>query len=403
MGFIRNVLICVLLFGVGTRVSAQQIGFSLPQDSTRVVIPYTESNNLIILRVNINGKAILNFILDTGTQFSILTDKGIGDELGFNYIREIPMGSTPEGPIVGYSANELNLELSDGGGVMTNDNHSMLVLENDFMDLSNLAQSPVHGLIGKDIFDQFVVEIDRDRKQLTLHDPPSFKAPAGYSVVPLTMENGKPKIRVETIFENWDELAEDMLLKTGAAHTVLFDSDQNLFLVPPKKIETVLGVSGSGDIGGHVGRVREVKIGEYTFEEPVTSFTNEQTKDVNRGSIGMGILGRLDMIIDFQGKRILVRPGKMYGKGFEHDMSGIKIAIEGDKFFIRYVQKESPAEKVGIVVGDQLLAVNGEQLTNENFNKVSSIFSKKPDKKITLTFLKDGAEVEVSFKLVKFI
>ena len=151
---LRNVLICSLLIGFVSRISAQQIGFSLPPDSTKAIIPYTESNNLIIVPVNINGKAILNFILDTSIQFSILTEKKIGDEIGLNYLRKISMGTTSEGPIYGHSANELNMELS--GGVMTNDNHSILVLEDDFMNLSSLAQMPINGLIGKDIFEQFL-------------------------------------------------------------------------------------------------------------------------------------------------------------------------------------------------------------------------------------------------------
>ncbi len=403
MTLFRIILICALFVSSTCQVSAQHIGFTLPPDSTKVNIPYREFNNLIVIKVNINGRAVLDFILDTSVQYSILTDKSIGDELGLNYIREVPMGKSSESTNLGYEANELNLELSEGDGVMTNDNHSILVLENDFMDLSNLAQSPVHGLIGKDIFEPFVVEIDRNMKQLVLHDPESFSVPNGYVSIPLAFENGIPKINVKTIFENWDELGEDMLLKTGAPHTILFDSDQNIFLVPPKKIESILEVNESIQVEGHIGRVREVKIGEFVFEDAIASFTKEQTKEVNRGSVGMGLLSRLDMIIDFRGKRMLVKQSKNSIKGFEYNLSGIKISMEGEQYFIRYVQKGSPSEEAGIVVGDQLMAVNGEKLSSKNFNEVVSMFSKKPDKKITLTLLKDGLKKDISFRLVRFI
>ena len=401
MNFLKTTFLCVLVTFAVHESQGQQIGLSLHKDSTRAIIPFRTYNNLIVIGVNINGRTLLDFIVDTSVQFTVLSEKSIGDELGFNYLRKIPMGTNADGANFGYSANELNIEL--GNGVFSGDNHSILVLENDFLGLSNLAQVPIYGLIGKDIFEHFVVEIDQDRQVLILNEPASFVVPTGYDPIPMKIENGKPKINVDTIFENWDELSEYMLLKTGAAHTVFFDSDQNIYLIPPKKIETILGVSGAGEVGGYIGRVREVKLGSNVFEEPIASFTKEQEKDKNRGSIGMGFLSRMNMIVDFQGGTLFLKPSRSFGKTFEYDLSGIKINTVGEAFYIRYVQKGSPAEKVGINTGDQLVAVNGERLTSKNFNKVVSVFSSKVGKKITLTLSKDGTETEVTFKLMRFI
>ncbi len=173
--------------------------------------------------------------------------------------------------------------------------------------------------------------------------------------------------------------------------------------MPPRKIETILGRGNAGEVTGQVGRVREVKIGKFIFENPIASFTDKQIEGVNRNSVGMGFLGRFNMIVDFNNAKLYLKPNRDYNDSFEFDMSGIRIAPSGEKFVISYVLPDSPAEEAGIKEGDQVISIEGELLTTENLNEITSVFSSKPKKKVTLTVIRDGQEKEISFRLVRFI
>lgn len=393
-------LMCLLT--QGGNLYAQQIGLNLPKDSTKVSFSFQVANSMVIIPVGINGKLVLPFILDTSVEFTTLTNKSLGDEMGFNYLRKMVLAQSPEGLIHGYSANELYYELP--GGVFTGDNHSMMVLDYDFLGLSTLAQSSVYGLIGRDIFSRFVVDINMDKQLLTLHEPKSFTPPAGYEAVPLKIEDGKVKLAITTVFENWEKQTTYFSVKTGAPHTVFIDSDQNIYNVPPRKVETVLGKGNTGDVYGAVGRVREIVIGKSRFENALASFTKDQINGMDRSSVGMGLLSRFNMIVDFQGGTIYLRPNKTFTKLFEFDLSGIKISPIGDgRFYIDFVQQGSPAAQAGLQVGDQVVSINEAVLTDENFAKTVLQLNDRPDKKITLKILQGDVQKEVSFKLIRFI
>ena len=162
-------------------------------------------------------------------------------------------------------------------------------------------------------------------------------------------------------------------------------------------------MTSEGVIEGHVGRLREIKMGKHSFESPIASFTKNQTKGNNRSSVGMGLLNRFDMIVDFQGGTLFIKPNRSFTENFEYDMSGIKITSANEnEFIINYVQANSPAAKAGINVGDKLLAINGKDLTDQNYQGAASIFKKKP-RKVTLKILRGSETKEISYSLIRFI
>lgn len=391
----------LLIVAVSSVASAQQFGFNLPQDSTYTRIAFNTNNNIMTIQVGINGRIVLPFIVDTSIEHTILTEKSIADQFGINIQRKIQLGSSPEGPLFGYSANGALIELD--GGVYSGDNHSLMVLDYDFLGLSETAQSLVYGIIGRDLFGRFVVEIDNDRQVMTLWEPSAFAPPSDYDAIPIKFEGSDAKISVSTTFQNWEELQEYYLLKTGTPHTILYDNKNNVINMPYQNVETTLGRGSSGELLGHVARTRTISLGKYDFEEPIASFTSRQDAEKNRGSIGMGLLNRFNMIVDFHGATLYLKPNRRFNENFEFDMSGIKIAPNGDKFFLSYVQAGSPAEKAGLQVGDQVLEINREAITPDNYTEITSVFSSKPDKKITLKILQRDKESEVTFRLTRFI
>jgi hypothetical protein len=381
---------------------AQQIGFALPADSAKVSFPIEIHNNLIVLPVIVNSQKVLRFILDTSVEHSVLTQKSLGDQMGFDYGRKFAMGKIGDRVVNGYVANGVELELP--GGVATGVNHSIMVLDYDFYGLSDLAQTRIDGLIGYDVLSRFMVDINLTTKTMTLYAPGKYQVPKGYEAIPIVIEGQRPYLKADVIFENWDKVRSKMMIKTGAAHTFLFDSDSNVYHIPSLNLEVPLGKTPNGEIIGHVGRIRSLTIGKIQVENPVVSFTKQSVYGKDGSSIGMGFFSRFDLVIDYSRGELHVRKNREFAKSFEYDMSGVRIVESGrGAFEVVYVQSGCPAEKADVRVGDQVLAINGTQLTIQNFSALMSQLRDKPDKKVTIRLKRGANEFDASFKLVRFV
>lgn len=379
-----------------------QFGFSIPADSGRVEIPFEQSNNLIIIPVTFNNDVTLKFILDTSVEYSIISQKYVGDGLGMKYLRKIQLGSAGGEPTFGYSATGAQMSI---GAATTSSNHTMLVLENDFMNLSNIARTRVYGVIGYDLFGTFIVEINHSKSKLILHPRNSFKPPKGYDEIPIDVIARKAFLPVDIVFENWDTETKKFQIKTGATHTVLFNSDSNLFHLPARKLEIPLGMGPTGQVEGFVGRVRKLQIGNDEFEDVIASFTKTvigSTKET--GSIGMGILSRFDMLMDFSGSKMYVKKNRAFSKSFEYDLSGMRVDTESENsFVVTHIIPNAPAANAGVQEGDRVISVQGETLTDENLNRLLRLFLDKEGKRIKLVIERNGEQKEISFTLTRLI
>src|SRR5690606_41597225 len=81
-----SIILMVFLSG---SLDAQVPGFFMKKDSRRVVVPFSQVNNLIIIPVSINGGPPLNFLFDTGVKSNILFSKSIGSQLEMTYARKL--------------------------------------------------------------------------------------------------------------------------------------------------------------------------------------------------------------------------------------------------------------------------------------------------------------------------
>ena len=349
-----------------------------------------------------NKEVTLRMILDSSVEYCILSQKSVGDQLGVNYLRKIKLGSANGIPNYGYSANGVQLSV---GAASTGPSHSMLVLETDFMNLSNVARTDVDGVIGFDLFGAFVVEINHSKNKLVLHPRASFNAPKGFKEVNMDVVARKAYLPADIVFENWDEETKKFQFKTGATHTVLFNSDSNLFHLPARKLEIPLGMGPEGPIQGYVGRVRELSVGGEVFENVIASFTKgEVGKSKETGSVGMGVLSRFDMCVDYGGGKLYLKKNKDFSKSFEYDLSGMRVDADGEmRFNVTHVIANSPASKAGLKVGDQVISIQGEKLTNKNFNKLLRIFLEKEGRRVKMEILQSGERKEVSLILSRLI
>jgi len=79
----------------------------------------------------------------------------------------------------------------------------MLGLEKDYLELRNYLGTDVQGVLGYEVFSRFVVEVDYEKKRLSLTLPQYFKPKKSSRVLHISIEDTKPYMQVSGGNERW--------------------------------------------------------------------------------------------------------------------------------------------------------------------------------------------------------
>jgi len=387
-----------------------EIGFSIDGNSDQVSIKFENHNNLIIIPVMINDILPLKFILDSGLKTAILTDRYYTDLLNINYSRTIPViGADGNVLVEAFVASNITLSLPG----ITGKGQSILALDKDFLQLKNFMGIEIHGIIGYELFNRYMVQIDYDNSILTFYEPSSVKVPRSYEEFDITIEESKPYIEAVVIQKDQTKIKGKFLIDTGASMAISLDlSADNDIYVPNKNIEALLGRAIGGDISGYISRVDKVILGGLEFDDVLTSFPNpgsytDALRIPNRkGTLGGNIFNRTNLIIDYQNKKVYLKKGLYYKKKFEYNMLGIELEAEGlklDKFKVVNVLKGSPAEANGIQLGDYLIRLNGVNASELKLSGISNLFRDKEGRLVRMRFQRGDKTFNKRIRLRRMI
>ena len=408
----KILFIAFLSIGISTTTFAQntEIGFKINGNEDQVSFKFENHNNLIVVPILLNNTLPLKFILDTGLKTAILTDRFYSDLLNVNYSRSIPVvGADGNVLVEAFVANNVTLSLPG----ITGKGQTLLALGEDFLQLKSFMGLEIHGIIGYELFQRYVVEIDYDNEMLTFYQKDSFKPSRSYESIDITIEEFKPFVDAEITQQDNSKVVGKFLIDTGASMAVSLDAsaDENIY-VPKKNIEALLGRAIGGDISGYISRTKKVSLGSFDFTDVLTSYPNpgsytEALRTPGRiGTIGGNILNRTNVIIDYHNKKIYLKKGQYYKKKFEYNMIGIEVVAEGPKlnqFKIVNVVEPSPASQNGIKEGDYLVRLNGINAENYTLTKISNLFRDKEGRKIRLRIMRGDKILKKRLRLRRII
>ncbi len=362
----KVLLLIVLSFHFAVSIRAQVPGFFMKEEASKVKIPFYSSNSLIILPVSINGNTKLNFLIDTGVRSNILFSKKLGDALGLEYTRRLSITGADGSTSIMAQVSPINsIDLGPVEGKL----QSLLVLEEDFLELESVIGVPVYGIIGYEFFKYNPVKINYDEGIIEFYKQERLKwKPPLYRKMELEVADSKAYITAKINQKSGSNLEAKLLIDTGANHGLLLNQETSQDIkMPMIFIESELGQSLGGVLYGHIGRVTSLRLKGLRMEEVLTSYPEKNAfSDVIKatgrmGSLGSEVLGRTRIILDYPRNRMLIRKGLTFYSPFEFDMSGLilrKVPNEDNRVYIGDVRPGSPAYRVGILPFDEVLSIN---------------------------------------------
>ncbi|MCG6190756.1 aspartyl protease family protein [Maribellus maritimus] len=373
-----------------------------------ITVKFKSASNLIIIPVNINDSDTLNFILDTGVRHPIITELPFVNKLNLNYMMPIQIKGLGEGEeLTAYRSG--NNSLSIDGLTARNQEVQMIIDEN--FQISHMLGIPVHGLIGFNLFKDYVVEIDYLNEQITLNRPEYYKYRDRRKdiVLPLMFDGNKPFVRTSIVTDELKEVPVKLLVDTGASDAIwLSEKSDSRIGLPQNHIETFLGRGLNGDLYGVKGRIDGIWVGPLVLPKPIVAFPNSELIDQlissndRNGTIGAEILRRFRVTIDYRNSRLTLRPTHKVKDDFNYNMSGMEIInpMPGLPIFtITNIRENSPAFYAGLKENDQILSINSSNHQSLELNDINLLLQSRENKKIKVKVLRDGEEFKTSFEL----
>jgi hypothetical protein len=324
------------------------------------------------------------------------------------YTRKYSLSGPGEEKIVeAYVTSNVSLTLPGVSGKGL----SLLVLQEDYLELRKVLGIDVHGVLGYELFSRFIVEIDYMKKTMTLSLPERFKKKRGFDEVPMLVEDTKPFILTPISISEENALTAKLLIDTGASHGLLLEptSDPRI-CVPENYINSLIGRGIGGDIKGKIGRIGQLKLGHFSLDNILVNFpdpnsytdTLKAALTFRHGTIGGEVLSRFSIIFNYPQGLIYLKKNSDFKKKFYFNLSGIGVQAKGSSlnvFEIIDVRKDSPSDRIGVNVGDELISINGILCRDLRLTEVNAMLNAKPGKKVRISILRKNVRYDLTLTL----
>lgn len=419
-----------------------QKGFQWNSSKSKIEIPFQHVYNLIIIPVEIN-KAKLNMLLDTGADNSIIFSLPENDTLRFYNSKKVRVkGLGSEEVIEGLLSENNKIKISG----FEDDKFPMLIVLDQDVNFSARLGIPVNGILGYSFFKEYPIEINYQKKIMTIHKNRRFlerKKFKKYHKYPISIINSRPYIDVPTKIEE-DTLNLKLLIDIGLGDGLWLFEDKEI-KASDVFFEDILGRGLNGPIMGKRSRVEAVKIADFTLNEALVSYPYEsyfpRVGIVNgrNGSLGGEILHRFNIVIDYQEQFLYLKKNSKFLKPFNYNMSGIVVQHNGieyvkeqlklevkpefgskvDKviddnrfkyqftlkpiFEIASVRKGSPADLAGILPGDKISKINSRSIHEYTIQKINDLLQSEEGKWIYMDIERKSKPIAFKFQLKKLL
>lgn len=306
---VRAVAAVALWIGVlGGLAYGQQEAAAAPPCSHELV--YEPFARIILVPVTINGSPPMDFVLDSGATQSSITDPYLAAAVGLK-VREA--GLLARGLGTGATRVLITEDAclrADGEEILC----TPLVVHDIGVRLSSTAGREIHGFLGADFFERWVVEIDPSTRRLLLHEPETYSDPGWGEVLPLDIGDGRPIVEAVVVTQTGKKPVNvRLVVDTGSGRNLTLITGSRRRLKPPEERSIGASVGVVGDTLVPLGPVAQLTMGtqvvtrlEAAWLEPYQIPAVRNIPKLN-GILGNALLGRYRVVFDYSRGQLIFR------------------------------------------------------------------------------------------------
>jgi hypothetical protein len=261
-----------------------------------IVVKARNEQKLLFVSVSIDGKGPFWFAVDTGAHHTVIDAtvvKATGLEInGSGTVRGTGQGDVPTQKVPGFR--------------MKIGKATVPVAEPLVIDLSGVPIPKwVHGLVGAELFEAYVVEMDCSRNLFRLFDPASYSPQPGFQALPFVVENHRMYVDATIEVSAGQTVSHRLRVDTGSEDSVADDVVKGGTNVR----ETVLGNGLGSNFKGYSGMYKAVHLGPFAFQ-------NVWGPGSPHPAVGMEILRRFTVVFDAPHEKLYLKPNARFNDPF---------------------------------------------------------------------------------------
>ncbi|TXE07132.1 PDZ domain-containing protein [Seonamhaeicola algicola] len=440
----RLVFFC--LFSVLALSSFAQSKFVIQNKKQSDKIDFKLIHNLMVVPVQVNGVA-LSFILDTGVSKPIIFNFLNGaDTLKVKNTETLFLRGLGDGePVEALKSSNNIFKI----GEAININQHLYAIFGLDINFAPRLGIPIHGIIGLDLFKDFIVEINYRAKYIRLHEPNVYKYKTCKKCERFNLEfyNDKPYINAHVNIQN-KKIPVKLLIDSGGSDSLwLFEDDAIGIQSGNAFFRDFLGHGLSGSVYGKRTKVDTFYLKNFKLKHANVAYPDatsiafaKRVKERN-GSIAGNILKRFNVIVDYKNSLLTLKKNANFKDEFRYNNSGIELAHSGVRFVKEYdnttfkpnenrglskasdgvnvvldrtyrmalkpayaiveLRENSPAKKAGLQKGDVILTINGKTTHQLKLQQIMHMFYGNIGKLIKLKVERGNTVLSFNFRLEK--
>ena len=330
-----------------------------------------------------------------GNPISLLLDSGAGiTVVDSSYAAKIKLkgsGSLGVSGTVGQSTMQLTSDLHIQIGNLT-----LAHITAGVIDLSSVAAQEAHPMplvLGREAFNDLIIDIDFQHRRIAFHDPNGYSAPREATRVALGRHG--------------DNRTVPIALEGAAAAPFDFDLGNNgtLIIYPAYRDRTHLldGRTQTLDMFGGVGGVATEKLatlksieiaGTQMIDVPASfpdAGDNAVNSDRTAGNVGLYIFSRFRLATDYPHDALWLTPDpKVLAEPFPKNRAGLDFMPASDRLVVMLVRPGSPAERSGWKKDTEVIAIDGHKIDATFSGSALARWAERPPGTVVALTLADG-------------
>jgi len=350
------------------------------------------AGNRIFFPVKINGHTV-NVLLDSGATVTSIDQsfaKSIGLKSHGSFAGGGSGGMGSFGFINGVSIEIGNLTLHDiNAGAF------------DFSAVGQQIGHPLPLVLGDEIFNDLAVDIDFQLHRIAFRDPENLALPPGAIEVPLIRVQDRT---VPVSIEGGQAVPFEFDLGNGAPLLVFPAYYKSHGLLKGRPVSQSMGGGVGGFQAQDMATLHRVSFAGVEFKQVPTIFTPDILSGVNsnlvQGNIGLPILSRFRLIVEFSRDRLFAVPVKDTANApFVRNRLGLAVNLKGAALEVMFVSPGSPAAAAGIKTGDRIKRIDQKPAVQWSQPALRTLSDRASGTSVMIT-LTDGSAKKV--KLADF-
>jgi len=348
-------------------------------------IPFQLHGSVIVTELSVDESTSLNFIFDTGAGGTIINESTaaslgiVGDETVSR------QGGTGMAEIVQSTDHIVYVEDISFQDV------TLGIAELDHIE--KRLGMPIDGVIGWLILSQYAVRIDYDAMLIEIYDNNKFEYDFSDSGYALEVQGTTIFTNVTVAFKSGNTFTGKVVVDSGAGNAFYFNTpfteENNLLAEMDTYYERETQSLSTESSHVYITMLADLSISEYEFSIVPANIAIAEAGALSwsgpMGILGNGVLKRFNIFIDLQQEMMSLEPNRLYHDQFEVNCSGLELVMDDafQKVIIDHVYAGSPAYEAGLEVGDEIVQINGANVSDFQLPQIRSMLSQ------------DGEEVEI--------